>query len=124
ALLGRSELLVPHIRSDQVMVVTDENVGPLYLNTLMQSLGGRQCRSIVLPAGEDQKSLGTIEKITTALLEARFDRGCTLIALGGGVVGDLTGFAAACYQRGVDFIQVPTTLLAQVDSSVGGKTGV
>jgi 3-dehydroquinate synthase len=113
----------PHLRR-QVMVVTNSTVGPLYLQGLLAALGQRQVQTVTLPDGEQFKTLATMEGIIGALLEARFDRGCTLLALGGGVVGDITGFAAACYQRGVDYIQVPTTLLAQVDSSVGGKTAV
>ncbi|MGE0079958.1 MAG: 3-dehydroquinate synthase [Thiohalomonadaceae bacterium] len=123
-LLGRTELLAPHIRGRQVLVVTNETVAPLYLEKLNAGLGDYQVDSLVLPDGEAYKTLGTLNSVFDRLLERRFDRRCTLVALGGGVIGDLTGFAAACYQRGVAFIQVPTTLLSQVDSSVGGKTGV
>ena len=123
-LLGRSELLRPHLRGHQVMVVSNETVAPLYLERLAPALEGLDQRSVILPDGERFKTLAVLERIFEALLQARFDRSCTLLALGGGVVGDMAGFAAACYQRGVDFIQLPTTLLAQVDSSVGGKTGV
>ena len=123
-LLGRPELLRPHLRGHQALVVTDERVGPLYLERARAMLEGLEVAELVLPEGEAQKSLATVERIWDLLLERRFDRRCTLVALGGGVVGDLTGFAAACYLRGVDFVQLPTTLLAQVDSSVGGKTGV
>jgi 3-dehydroquinate synthase len=123
-LLGRSELLRPHIRGRQVMVVTNETVAPLYLERLSAGLSGYRLCQEILPDGEEYKNLKVLNRIFDALLRARFDRGCTLIALGGGVVGDMAGFAAACYQRGVDFLQVPTTLLSQVDSSVGGKTGV
>ena len=123
-LLGRPELLAPHIRGRQVMVVSNDTVAPLYLERLRGGLDGFQCASVVLPDGEEYKTLEVMNRIITALLENRFDRSVTLVALGGGVVGDITGFAAACYQRGVDYIQVPTTLLAQVDSSVGGKTAV
>jgi 3-dehydroquinate synthase len=119
-----SGLLARHIPSRQVMLVSNETVAPFYLERLAVSLGALQVARCVLPDGEQYKDLATLNRIFDALLEQRFDRGCTLIALGGGVVGDMTGFAAACYQRGVHFIQVPTTLLAQVDSSVGGKTGV
>lgn len=112
------------IRSRQVMVVTNETVAPLYLDKLLQALHGFQVEQVVLPDGEQYKTLGTLNSIFDALLRSRFDRSCTLAALGGGVVGDMAGFAAAIYQRGVDFVQVPTTLLSQVDSSVGGKTGV
>jgi len=123
-LLDRPELLTPHIPGRQVLVVSNETVAPLYLERLLKSLAGFQVETVILPDGEQYKTLNTVDTIYTALLEHRFDRSCTLVALGGGVVGDITGFAAATYQRGVHFIQVPTTLLAQVDSSVGGKTGV
>lgn len=114
----------PYITGKQVMVVSNETVAPLYLEQLQNTLQGYQVESVILPDGEKYKTLDTVNQVFTALLEKRFDRKCTLIALGGGVVGDITGFAAASYQRGVNFIQVPTTLLSQVDSSVGGKTGV
>ncbi len=123
-LLGDPEAIRPLVRGRQVMIVSNDVVAPLYLARLQQALADFQCASVVLPDGEAYKNLETLQRIYTALLENRFDRGCTLVALGGGVVGDMTGFAAATYQRGVDFVQVPTTLLAQVDSSVGGKTGV
>lgn len=123
-LLDASSLYAPHIRGSQVMIVTNTTIAPLYLARLEQALAGYQIRSVVLPDGEAFKTLEVMQRIITGLLDARFDRGCTLVALGGGVIGDITGFAAACYQRGVDYLQVPTTLLAQVDSSVGGKTAV
>ena len=123
-LLGDQRLLEPYIHGEQVMVVTNETIAPLYLNTVMQSLTRYTCASVILPDGEEFKTLETMNLIITALLERHFNRRCTLVALGGGVVGDICGFAAACYQRGINFIQIPTTLLAQVDSSVGGKTGV
>ena len=123
-LLGRRGLLEPHLRGRQVLVVTDTNVAPLYLDAVRAMLPDFEVAEVVLPEGERHKTLETVNRIYDALLQRRFDRRCTLIALGGGVVGDMTGFAAATYQRGVDFIQIPTTLLAQVDSSVGGKTGV
>ena len=123
-LIDDGDLIRPFIPSSQVMVVTNEPAGPLYLERLQAALSGLQVASVVLPDGEQYKNLETLNQIYDALLEKRFDRGCTLVALGGGVVGDMTGFAAATYQRGVNFIQVPTTLLSQVDSSVGGKTGV
>ena len=106
------------------MIVTNETVGPLYLAQVKAALGGFRVAEVVLPDGEQYKTLDVLNRIYTALLEQRFDRRCTLVALGGGVVGDMAGYAAASYQRGVNFIQVPTTLLSQVDSSVGGKTGV
>ncbi len=123
-LLDQPQLLTPHIPGRQVMVVSNETVAPLYLERILKSLKDFQVATVILPDGEQHKTLATVDTIYTALLEHRFDRSCTLLALGGGVVGDITGFAAATYQRGVHFIQVPTTLLAQVDSSVGGKTGV
>ena len=123
-LLGRPELIRPHIHGRQVMVVSNETVAPLYLEQVRQALEDFEQQAVILPDGEEYKNLETLNTIFDALLERRFNRRCTLVALGGGVVGDIAGFAAACYQRGVDFIQIPTTLLAQVDSSVGGKTGV
>ncbi|MFV8834376.1 3-dehydroquinate synthase [Aquisalimonas sp.] len=108
----------------QVLVVTNETVAPLYLQPVLDSLPGLQVEALTLPDGEAHKTVASCEQIWTRLLELRFDRSCTVIALGGGVIGDLAGFAAAAYQRGVAFVQIPTTLLAQVDSSVGGKTGV
>jgi 3-dehydroquinate synthase len=123
-LLARSDLLAAHIAGRQVAIVTNETVAPLYLATLQAALGGFDATSIVLPDGEAFKNWQTLQLIFDGLLGARHDRGTTVIALGGGVVGDMAGFAAACYQRGVNFIQIPTTLLSQVDSSVGGKTGI
>ncbi|NNJ91531.1 MAG: 3-dehydroquinate synthase [Gammaproteobacteria bacterium] len=123
-LLERSDIYKNHIASKQVLVVSNVTVAPLYLDKVLSGLSGFQVETVILPDGEEYKSINTLDDIFTTLLEKRFDRGCTLVALGGGVVGDMTGFAAACYQRGVDFVQIPTTLLAQVDSSVGGKTGV
>lgn len=106
------------------MVVSNETVAPLYLDKLRDGLSGYQLEQVILPDGEEFKNLDILNRIFDALLINRFNRNCCLVALGGGVVGDMAGFAAASYQRGVDFLQVPTTLLAQVDSSVGGKTGV
>ena len=123
-LLTDARLFTPHIHGKQVLVVSNVTVAPLYLDALQSALPGYTLKHINLPDGEVYKTLDTLNMIFDALLENRFNRRCTLIALGGGVVGDICGFAAASYQRGVDFIQVPTTLLAQVDSSVGGKTGV
>ncbi len=123
-LLGRTDLFKAHIKSPQVMVVTNETIAPLYLGRLTNGLQGFDIASVVLPDGEEYKTLETVNIIFDALLKNRFSRNSTLIALGGGVIGDIVGFAAACYQRGIAFVQVPTTLLAQVDSSVGGKTGV
>jgi 3-dehydroquinate synthase len=123
-LLCQPELLRPHIPGRQVLVVSNTTVAPLYLERTRAALAGLRCEAAILPDGERYKTLDTLDQVFTALLDHRFDRHCTLIALGGGVIGDLAGFAAACYQRGVHFIQIPTTLLAQVDSSVGGKTAV
>ena len=123
-LLRRASLFRSAIVGSQVLVVTNETIAPLYLSELCDNLADFQVDVVVLPDGEQYKELAAIETIYNTLLEKRHNRTTTLIALGGGVVGDMTGFAAATYQRGVAFLQVPTTLLAQVDSSVGGKTGV
>lgn len=123
-LLGKENLFSENIKSKQVMIVSNTTVAPLYLGKVMQSLKKFDVASVILADGEQYKTLDAVNDIITALLEKRFSRNSCLVALGGGVVGDITGFAAACYQRGIDFIQIPTTLLAQVDSSVGGKTGV
>ncbi|MGB4246392.1 MAG: 3-dehydroquinate synthase [Pseudohongiellaceae bacterium] len=123
-LLGQAGLIRPHIHGKRALIVTNEVVAPLYLEKLKSGLNDVQCDHIVLPDGEHTKTLATLSSIYDKLLADRHERSTTLIALGGGVIGDLTGFAAATYQRGVNFVQVPTTLLAQVDSSVGGKTGV
>jgi len=123
-LLENPQLLHKHLPTRQALIVSNETVAPLYLDKVLSMLSDTQVKSVILPDGEEYKNLETINEIFDALLRQRFDRRCTLIALGGGVVGDMTGFAAATYQRGVNFIQIPTTLLAQVDSSVGGKTGV
>jgi 3-dehydroquinate synthase len=123
-LLARADLLLAHIAGRQVAVVTNETVAPLYLETLLGLLADLTVTPVILPDGEAFKNWQTLQLVFDALLAARHDRGTTVIALGGGVIGDMAGFAAACYQRGVDFIQVPTTLLSQVDSSVGGKTGI
>ena len=123
-LLTQAELFRRHLAGQQVAIVTNETVAPLYLGSLQQALDGLQVATVILPDGESFKTWETLQLIFDGLLQARHDRKTTIIALGGGVVGDMAGFAAACYQRGVDFIQVPTTLLSQVDSSVGGKTGI
>ncbi|MFL9593157.1 3-dehydroquinate synthase [Aeromonas schubertii] len=123
-LLRQPERYRQVIKGQRVMVVTNETVAPLYLETLLAQLGDYRVDTLVLPDGEAHKSLSTFETVMSALLEGNHGRDTTLIALGGGVIGDLVGFAAACYQRGVPFIQIPTTLLSQVDSSVGGKTAV
>ena len=123
-LLAEPTLYRPHIHGGQVMIVSNETVAPLYLERVEAALDAYRTANVILPDGEQFKTLDVLNRIYTALLEQRFDRRCTLVALGGGVIGDMTGYAAASYQRGVNFIQVPTTLLSQVDSSVGGKTGV
>jgi 3-dehydroquinate synthase len=117
-------LLEPLIAGQQVAIITNETVAPLYLQPVLSALGQRQVDVYQLPDGEAFKTLESYEAVTTFLLNARHNRSTCLVALGGGVVGDLCGFVAATFQRGVDFIQIPTTLLAQVDSSVGGKTAV
>ncbi len=123
-LLSQSELITRHIKSKQVVVVTNETIAPLYLEAVLKSLTGYIVETVILPDGEQFKTLDFVSQIFDKLLSCKFSRNATLIALGGGVVGDMGGFAAACYQRGIAFLQIPTTLLAQVDSSVGGKTGV
>jgi len=123
-LISRPEIYKTHISSKQVLVVTNTTIAPLYLDIVLKALDSYQVETVILPDGEEYKTVNTLDDIFTSLLKNRFDRGCTLVALGGGVIGDMTGFASACYQRGVDFVQIPTTLLSQVDSSVGGKTGV
>lgn len=117
---------LPLKSGEQVMLVTNETLAPLYLDKVRGVLeqAGVNVDSVILPDGEQYKSLAVLDTVFTALLQKPHGRDTTLVALGGGVVGDLTGFAAASYQRGVRFIQVPTTLLSQVDSSVGGKTAV
>jgi len=126
ALLARAELILPHLPAPSVAIVSNTTVAPLYLRRLAEPLraAGVAITEVVLPDGEAHKNLDTLNSLFDALLGARCERKTTLIALGGGVIGDLAGFAAATYLRGVPFIQVPTTLLSQVDSSVGGKTGV
>lgn len=118
------DLLSERIKGRQVAVVTNETVGSLYAQALRNALSGYDVIEVTLPDGEQHKNWHTLQLIFDGLLQARHDRRTTVIALGGGVIGDMAGFAAASYQRGVDFIQVPTTLLSQVDSSVGGKTGI
>ena len=124
SILSDKKIFNQYITSKQVLVVTNEKVAPLYLKAIEKHLAKFDYEVFILPDGEAYKSLDSLNQIITQLLERKFSRTCMLIALGGGVIGDLTGFAAACYQRGVKFIQIPTTLLAQVDSSVGGKTAV
>lgn len=125
-LISQPALILPHLKRKQVVIVTNTTVAPLYLAKLAEPLkqAGVEVMEVILPDGEAYKNGDTLNLIYDALLKRRAERSTTLIALGGGVIGDLTGFAAATYQRGVPFIQVPTTLLSQVDSSVGGKTGI
>lgn len=123
-LFSEAGLLRKHIAGGQVMVISNTTIAPLYMDKIEQSLFGLKVSQVVLPDGEQYKNLEVLNQIFDGLLQEGHNRTTTLIALGGGVVGDMTGFAAACYQRGVNFIQIPTTLLSQVDSSVGGKTGV
>ncbi len=125
-LLKKPELFKPWITGKSVFVVTNTTVWPLYSKTLIQTISGdaKSVHEIVLPDGESYKDWATLQKIFDALLTHGADRKSVLIALGGGVIGDMVGFAAASFMRGIRFIQVPTTLLAQVDSSVGGKTGI
>lgn len=123
-LLQQRELLTKHIKSKQVLIVTNTKVSALYLEHVAHNLDGFQVEIVELPDGERYKNLDYLNRIFNQLLEKKYSRNATLVALGGGVIGDMGGFAAACYQRGIPFIQIPTTVLAQVDSSVGGKTGV
>ena len=125
-LLTQENCFKPYLTAKQILIVSNTTVAPLYLADVQATLSaqGYLVETHILPDGEQYKDIAHVEGIFTSLLEKRFNRDCSLIALGGGVVGDMTGFAAACYQRGVSFLQIPTTLLAQVDSSVGGKTGV
>jgi 3-dehydroquinate synthase len=124
ALLSKVDLLSVHIRAKRVCIVTNDVVAPLYLDALISKLDNFIVDHVILPDGEAEKSLANFEVIMSHLLQNEHGRDTTLIALGGGVIGDITGFAAASYQRGINFIQIPTTLLSQVDSSVGGKTAV
>ncbi|MGB6488111.1 MAG: 3-dehydroquinate synthase [Steroidobacteraceae bacterium] len=123
-LLGERPVFEQHIQARDLLVVSNTVVAPLYLDSLETSLRPRRVVATIVPDGESHKTLANVARILDVLVANRFGRDCAVIALGGGVVGDMAGFAAATYQRGVAFVQVPTTLLAQVDSSVGGKTGV
>ena len=126
SLLADADLIAQHVKGKRAAIVTNATVGPLYLEKVVSSLtkAGKQVTTIVLPDGEEEKNWASLMKVFDVLLADKCDRKTTLVALGGGVIGDLTGYAAASYMRGVPFVQVPTTLLAQVDSSVGGKTGI
>jgi len=123
-LLDRTEVLAAAIPGPDVLVVTNDVVAPLYLERVCNTLSGFRVRQLILPDGEAHKTLATVERILDVLVQSGYSRDATVLALGGGVVGDMAGFAAACYQRGIAFLQIPTTLLAQVDSAVGGKTAV
>ena len=123
-LLQDSALLSKHVRARNILIVTNSTIAPHYLSPLKDSLRNKQIAEVVLPDGEHTKTLETLNLIFDALVANRLNRDAAVIALGGGVIGDMAGFAAATYQRGIDYIQIPTTLLAQVDSSVGGKTAV
>ena len=122
-LLSDQEIFRRHVGASDVLIISNTTVAPLYLRTLEESLQPRRIVATLLPDGEPHKTLDVIQRVLDVLVANRFGRDCAVVALGGGVVGDMAGFAAAIYQRGVAFVQVPTTLLAQVDSAVGGKTG-
>jgi 3-dehydroquinate synthase len=123
-LLGLPEGLAAQVAARDVLIVSNTTVAPLYLPAVSAALQPRRLLPVILPDGEAHKTLANLSRVLDVLIANRFGRDCAVLALGGGVVGDLAGFAAASYQRGVAFVQVPTTLLAQVDSAVGGKTGV
>lgn len=124
-LFADSQLLAQHVPGAQVVIISNDTIAPLYVERVKLALGERSLiTEIVLPDGEQFKTLDTLGTIFDQVMAAKHNRGTSFVAVGGGVVGDMAGFAAACYQRGVNFIQIPTTLLAQVDSSVGGKTAV
>lgn len=124
-LMSDGETLSRYLLKKRILIVTNETVAPLYLKQIQEMMASfGEVESVILPDGEQFKDLAHLDTIFTALLQQNYGRDSVLVALGGGVIGDMTGFAAACYQRGIDFIQIPTTLLSQVDSSVGGKTAV
>ncbi len=123
-LLDDGALFTSLVKAEQVIVLSNEVVAPLYMDRVRTHFSRRRCETLVVPDGEARKTLDSFGAVMGFMLEKRLERGALLVALGGGVIGDLGGFAAACYQRGIDFLQVPTTLLAQVDSSVGGKTAI
>lgn len=123
-LFANPKLIAPYLGKGKIVIVSNDVVAPLYMEQTKQLFLGQEVAEIILPDGEAHKDLGAISHIYDELLKGKYDRNTLLVALGGGVVGDITGFAAATYLRGINFIQIPTTLLAQVDSSVGGKTGV
>ena len=126
-LIAAAELLQSHVQGNKVLIVTNDRISPMYLDkyeSLFKSGGKLNVETLVLPDGEENKTMDVLQMILDKCLESTLDRKATLVALGGGVIGDMVGFAASIYQRGVNFIQVPTTVMAMVDSSVGGKTGV
>jgi 3-dehydroquinate synthase len=123
-LLRQPDLVRQHVPARDILIVSNTTVAPLYMESVAGALSGSRVVEAILPDGESHKTLATVARVLDVLVANRFGRDCTVVALGGGVVGDMAGFAASCYQRGVAYVQVPTTLLAQVDSSVGGKTGV
>ncbi|MFL6548708.1 MAG: 3-dehydroquinate synthase [Povalibacter sp.] len=123
-LLSASDVLLSRITARDLLIVTNETIAPLHLHSLVAALPGKRIATLILPDGESHKTLESYSRILDSLIEARLNRDAAVLALGGGVIGDMAGFAAASYQRGIDYIQLPTTLLAQVDSSVGGKTAV
>jgi 3-dehydroquinate synthase len=124
SLLSDRALLQANLSARDILLVTNTTVGPLYADSLLTALEGRRIVDVRLPDGEQHKTLDNVSRVLDVLVANRFGRDSLVVALGGGVVGDLAGFSAACYQRGIAFAQIPTTLLSQVDSSVGGKTGV
>ena len=124
SLLSESRVLSDYLSAKDILLVTNTTVGPLYAERVQRALQDRNVVDVRLPDGEQHKTLANVSRVLDVLVANRFGRDCLVLALGGGVVGDLAGFTAACYQRGVAFAQMPTTLLSQVDSSVGGKTGV
>lgn len=127
-LLDEPDLLQRHVHGKKVLVVTNSTIAPLYLDKTIRALtdgnSNVTVESVILPDGEKYKNMETLMKVFDKAIETRMDRRCTFVALGGGVIGDMCGYAAASYLRGVNFIQIPTTVMAQVDSSVGGKTGI
>ncbi len=123
-LLADGQLLREHVPARQVLLISNTTVAPLYAQLLQKAFAGRELVEAIIPDGEQHKNIATASRVWDVLVANRFSRDALIVALGGGVIGDLAGFAAACYQRGIDFVQIPTTLLADVDSSVGGKTAV
>jgi 3-dehydroquinate synthase len=123
-IFNNPDLLLVHIHGPRVVIVTQQNIADLYLESLRMALSQVQCEAVILPNGEQHKTIYSWQCILDHLIQMQHDRSTTLIALGGGVIGDVTGFAAACYQRGINYLQIPTTLIAQVDAAIGGKTAV